>query len=65
MATRNRKCLGNDPADFDYAPPLWELRLGEFRVFYEVDDSDNAVYIHAVRRKPPHATTAEVLDEAD
>jgi len=65
VETRHKKCLGFEPANFSYVPPLWELRAGEFRAFYEVDDDLSVVYIHAVRHKPPHKTTAEVLNEAD
>jgi len=62
--SRNRKCLGDGvTADFEYVPPLWELRVGEFRAFYEIDASDALVYVHAVRRKPPGLMTAEVLNE--
>jgi mRNA-degrading endonuclease RelE of RelBE toxin-antitoxin system len=59
----NVKCLGFEPANFTYVLPLWELTIGAFRVFYEVDESENVVYIHAVRRKPPHKTTSQVLNE--
>ena len=63
--SRDRKCLGFEPANFSYVPPLWELRVGEFRVFYEVSTVERVVYITAVRRKPSHKTTSEVLNEAD
>jgi mRNA-degrading endonuclease RelE of RelBE toxin-antitoxin system len=66
VETRNRKCLGDHlTADFVYVPPLWELRVGEFRVFYEIDAADDVVYIHAVRHKPPGKTTAEVLNASN
>jgi mRNA-degrading endonuclease RelE of RelBE toxin-antitoxin system len=62
VETRNRKRLGEGlTADFEFVPPLWELRVGEFRVFYEVDEAANRVTVHAVREKPPGMTTAEVL----
>lgn len=66
VETWNRKCLGDHvTADFVYVPPLWELRIGEFRAFYEIDTGEAVVYIHAVRRKLPDKTTAEVLNETD
>jgi mRNA-degrading endonuclease RelE of RelBE toxin-antitoxin system len=65
VETRDRKCLGSESANFDYMPPLWELRVGEFRIFYEVDVDDRLVYVLAVRRKPSSKTTSEVLNEAD
>ena len=65
VETRDKKCLGQEPANFAYEPPLWELKAGEFRAFYEVNDEESVVYIHAIRRKPASKTTAEVLNEAD
>jgi len=60
-ATRNRKVLAVSEASFAFEPPLWELRVGDFRVFYDVDEESQTVYVRAVRDKPPHATTEEVL----
>ena len=66
IATRNRKRLGEGvTADFDFVPPLWELRVDEFRVFYIVDEVELLVLVHAVREKPAHKTTQEVLNEDD
>jgi mRNA-degrading endonuclease RelE of RelBE toxin-antitoxin system len=61
VETRNRKPLGQAPASFEYQPPLWELRVGNFRVFYDVDETTQIVFIRAVREKPPHAETEDVL----
>jgi mRNA-degrading endonuclease RelE of RelBE toxin-antitoxin system len=41
--------------------PVWELRVGEYRVFYDVDEVGGQVVVRAVRRKPPHKTTEEIL----
>jgi len=41
--------------------PIWELRVGEFRVFYDVDEEAQTVFVRAVRHKPPHKTTEEIL----
>lgn len=60
-ATRRRKILNVTEASFAFDPPLWELRIGDFRVFYDVDDKGKNVFIRAVREKPPHAMTEEVL----
>jgi len=43
------------------SPPVWQLRVGEYRVFYDVDREEMAVYVRAVRLKPPHKTTEEIL----
>jgi mRNA-degrading endonuclease RelE of RelBE toxin-antitoxin system len=61
VGTRNRKVLDDPPAPFAYEPPLWELRVGHFRVFYDVDEVRQVVFIRAVREKPPHAATEDVL----
>jgi mRNA-degrading endonuclease RelE of RelBE toxin-antitoxin system len=60
--TRNRKCLGIVPATFAYMPPLWELKVGDFRIFYNVDRPNMTVTVLAVRRKAPDQTTEEVLN---
>ena len=58
---RNRKILSVEDASFDFSPPLWELRIGDYRVFYDVDLDEEVVYVRSVRLKPPHHTTDEVL----
>jgi mRNA-degrading endonuclease RelE of RelBE toxin-antitoxin system len=66
VETRNRKCLGFEvTANFEFVPPLWELRVGGIRVFYEIDDAAGIVYIDAVRRKPPDRTTDKVLHDTN
>lgn len=58
---------------FEHLEPVWQLRVGEYRVFYDVDkrqpceeasehgEYEGVVSIRAVRRKPAHKTTREVL----
>jgi mRNA-degrading endonuclease RelE of RelBE toxin-antitoxin system len=46
---------------FEAAPPIWQLRTGDYRVFFDVDESGRRVFVRAVRRKPPHRTTEEIL----
>lgn len=58
-ATKNRKCLRSGVAGFEYEPPLWELRVGAWRVFYDVEES--VVTIRAIRKKPPTKTTEDIL----
>ncbi len=43
--TRNRKQLA--PNDLS----VWELRIGEYRLFYDVNESDKTVKVKAVGRK--------------
>jgi mRNA-degrading endonuclease RelE of RelBE toxin-antitoxin system len=54
---------------FEHLEPVWQLRAGEFRIFYdlalpepdEAEAFEGIVRIRAVRRKPPHKTTKEIL----
>ena len=59
--TRNRKILVGLIPPWEYVEPVWELRVGEYRVFYDVNEQAAQVIIRAVRRKPPHKTTEEIL----
>jgi mRNA-degrading endonuclease RelE of RelBE toxin-antitoxin system len=59
--TRNKKMLEDVEPPWDQEGPLWELRVRDYRVFYEVREENNQVWIHAVRKKPPHKTTEEIL----
>ena len=59
--TRNRKKLLNLQPPWDFVEPLWELRVGEYRVFYDVDEQAKRVFVRAVRHKPLHKTTEEIL----
>lgn len=61
VPTRNRKVLAALRPPWEGLDPVWELRVGEFRVFYDVDVEETRVYVRAVRRKPPHRTTEEIL----
>ena len=59
--TKNKKILENLIPPFEAVPPIRELRVGEYRVFFDVDEQEKVVYVRAVRRKPPHKTTEEIL----
>ena len=59
--TRNRKPLAGLVPPWEYVEPVWELRIGEYRVFYDVDEAAAVVIVRAVRHKPPHKTTEEIL----
>jgi mRNA-degrading endonuclease RelE of RelBE toxin-antitoxin system len=58
--TRNRKLLQGLQPSFECEPPIWELRVGSYRVFYDVDEDSQTVYVRAVRDKPPQAKTEEI-----
>ncbi len=57
--TRNRKMLPDLQPSFPCEPPIWELRVGDFRVFYDVHE--DVVYVRAVRIKRPHHTTEQAI----
>jgi mRNA-degrading endonuclease RelE of RelBE toxin-antitoxin system len=43
------------------ASRVWELRVGTYRVFYDVEESERRVIVRAVRRKLPGNTTEDIL----
>src|SRR5690349_850233 len=53
VPTRNRKLLENLQPTFECEPPVWELRVGSYRVFYDVDEENQTVTVRAIRDKPP------------
>ena len=63
--SKNRKRLDSAVPDFEHVAPIWELRIGEFRVFYDVDQSVQIVFVRAVRRKRQDQTTEDVIHERE
>jgi mRNA-degrading endonuclease RelE of RelBE toxin-antitoxin system len=61
VPTRRRKCLVDLAPTFEYEPPIWELRVGVFRVFYDVQDDERQVQVRAVRRKERSQRTEEIV----
>src|SRR5262245_24963504 len=59
--TRNRKKLEAVEPGFEFEPPLWELRVGEYRVFYDVEAERHEVHVRAIRHKPPEKRTKDIL----
>jgi mRNA-degrading endonuclease RelE of RelBE toxin-antitoxin system len=60
-ATRNKKIVPGLVPPWQHEPPVWELRVGEFRIFYDVKQENARVFVRAIRHKPPHKTTEEIL----
>ena len=60
-ATRNRKLLENLTPPWQAVEPIWELRVGEYRVFYDVSPTESIVYVRAVRKKPRGIKTEDIL----
>ena len=61
VVIKQRKLLHDLVPPFEAIPPIWQLRVGVFRVFYDVSEKERRVYVRAVRRKPPHLKTEEIL----
>jgi mRNA-degrading endonuclease RelE of RelBE toxin-antitoxin system len=59
--TRNKKILVGLKPPWEHEEPVRELRVGKFRVFYDVEEERQRVIICAIREKPPHQTTEEIL----
>ena len=60
VETKNRKILSGLKSDFEHDDPVWELRVGRHRVYYDVDDDSKTVVVRAIREKPPHVTTEQI-----
>ena len=60
LETKNRKPLTGLQPDFEHGDLIWELRVGVFRVYYDVDEELKKVVVRAVREKPPHTTTEQI-----
>jgi mRNA-degrading endonuclease RelE of RelBE toxin-antitoxin system len=59
--SRRRKCLFDLRPSFEHELPVWELRVGAFRVFYDVAEDERRVHIRAVRRKQPTQRTEDIV----
>ncbi len=59
--TKHIKQLRHLMPPFEAVAPIWQLRTGDYRVFYDVDEAQKRVFVRAVRRKPRHRTTEEIL----
>lgn len=61
QVTRNRRPIPGLTPPWEGQEPVWQLRIGEYRVFYDVNERARRVTVRAIRRKPPHRTTEEIL----
>lgn len=59
--SRNRKILVDLVPPWNAEPPIWELRVGNYRVFYDVSEALKKVYVRAVKLKPHGKRTEEIL----
>jgi mRNA-degrading endonuclease RelE of RelBE toxin-antitoxin system len=58
--TRRRKQLVGVEPPWDQAGPVWQLRIGDHRVFYDVDLRGRSVLVKAIRHKG-RKRTGEIL----
>ena len=58
--SRRRKRLEGLIPPWNSMRPVWQLRVGDFRVFYDVDEEQQAVIVRAIRPKGTR-TTEEIL----
>lgn len=61
QVTRRKKVLEAVEPPWDQLGPVWQLSVGDFRVFYDIVEKDQLVIVRAVRKKPAHRTTDEIL----
>jgi mRNA-degrading endonuclease RelE of RelBE toxin-antitoxin system len=61
IVTRNRKQLANLIPPWPAEPPIWGLRVGTYRVFYDVDEEVKVVTVRAVRMRASGRTTEGIL----
>jgi mRNA-degrading endonuclease RelE of RelBE toxin-antitoxin system len=54
--TKRRKLLEGLVPPWDSERPVWQLRVGDFRVFYDVDEERREVIVRAIRRKGTKGT---------
>jgi mRNA-degrading endonuclease RelE of RelBE toxin-antitoxin system len=59
VTTRRKMLVGATPS-FEHVPPVWQLRVGAFRVIYDVNPGARTVVVRAVVHKG-NKTTGEIL----
>jgi mRNA-degrading endonuclease RelE of RelBE toxin-antitoxin system len=59
--TRNKKIVVGLKPPWEHEEPVRELRIGNYRVFYDVNEEEQQVVVRAIREKPPHRTTEVIL----
>jgi mRNA-degrading endonuclease RelE of RelBE toxin-antitoxin system len=60
VRTARRKVLVGATPSFEHVQPVWQFRVGDFRVIYDVDGQDRLVTVRAVVHKG-NKTTGEIL----
>ena len=60
-ATRAKKLISGLKSPWLVGRSIWQLRVGQHRIYYDVDENLQQVTVRAIRRKPPHMTTEQIL----
>lgn len=60
VPTGRRKQLVGTVLSCDHVQPVWQLRVADFRIIYDVDEENGTVIVRAVLRKG-RRTTGEIL----
>ena len=60
VAAGHRKMLRDLRPAWEHVPPLWQVRTGDYRVFYDADEDSRMVYVRRVIRKGTK-TTGEIV----
>ena len=60
VVTARRKMLLGTTPPFEHVQPVWQLRVGDFRVIYDVDRREHIVIVRAVLHKGKKRT-GEIL----
>lgn len=61
VETKNCKALHGLKVPWDQVGETRELKVDEYRVFFEIETGKQNVVINAIRHKPPHMTTEDIL----
>lgn len=61
VPSRRRKTLPNLTHPWSGVRLMWELRVGAYRVFYDVSEVERIVIIRAIRHKSPEQRTEDIL----
>jgi mRNA-degrading endonuclease RelE of RelBE toxin-antitoxin system len=59
--SRRRKPLPNLTPSWAAERLMWELRVREYRVFYDVSEPEQIVMVRAIRHKSPEQRTEDLL----
>jgi mRNA-degrading endonuclease RelE of RelBE toxin-antitoxin system/antitoxin (DNA-binding transcriptional repressor) of toxin-antitoxin stability system len=62
QATRNKKIIAGLVPPWEHQEPIWELRVAEYRVFYDVNEEAARVIVRAIRHMKTIDISQATLD---